>query len=603
MANKSRLYESLTPFVSLTLGLPNLPMTDAALAAKALGGVAQLLAPDVRAKTVLNVVQGPAHKGAGGVAVGAFHYKRRVVPGWTTDEAIVDLENHLVVTVALKGRVALHFSDFRLRGPVRANLSADVHKDLPLSWLFPVPRGLMSAAFLKDGETRTLWLSGTHRRNALKADAKILSGVDLDYALDPLEDQSFFWSAARSRQSGLAVVIGVSPSSSRVWTRKAVDFNDFLAASKDVLIRLEATRKPVDAPFRYLASPLTSVQADTVHSAFDASIMPEELSADAEQDEHDAVALSTLVYETNLAVTPDKGTSPSFAVHANRNGQLLGSFHVEVSIDSSGKVKFKANSVRPIKSYADQLRTLAAQFVRGRGVNIRYDTGHSVSSGHVFLLASQRVQFSAYEGRDFNRYDGLSQFTKYDISKEKPSSLDRIGQEDSLFCWVQHHRLGWLACDDGSMEKADFIHLDETASPPVLSLIHVKAAGNASDNREISVAAYEVVTAQALKNLLRLDRDGLISGLTESVRASNHFWHKGAVAKKEDFIARLKGLPANHDKQVIVLQPHVRSSDLENLTPGTGIQGVRLDQLNTLLVAAQRTCNGVATRFNVICSE
>jgi hypothetical protein len=316
-------------------------LADTALAAKAVESIAALLAPDVKAKAVSDRVDAPALRDhTSGAAVRSFRYKRRTTPGWTADDGIVDVENHLVLAVALRGRVALHFSDVRLRGPVRINLSADVHKDLPLSWLSPVPRGLMSAAFLQGGETRTLWLGGTHRRNALKADSKILSGLDLQYALDPFEDQSFFWSAARSRQTKLAAVIGVSPSSSRVWTGKAASFPQFVSATAGVLALLEAAKKPIDAPFRYLASPLGSLKANAVHSAFDLSIMPGELAAEGEGNADEVSALSTLVYETNLAVIADRGTSPSFSVAAKRNGESLGTFHVAVSINTSGKATF-----------------------------------------------------------------------------------------------------------------------------------------------------------------------------------------------------------------------------------------------------------------------
>ena len=71
-------------------------------------------------------------------------------------------------------RLALHFSDVRLRGPVRLNLSSDVHEDPPLSWLFGVPRGSDERGLSGRRPVRTLWLSGTHRR----------SGVDLELALD-----------------------------------------------------------------------------------------------------------------------------------------------------------------------------------------------------------------------------------------------------------------------------------------------------------------------------------------------------------------------------------------------------------------------------------
>lgn len=590
---KGKFYSALTPFVSLTLGQSQLTskVTDATLAAKAIESCTALLAPDVEAKHVLGRVNGPARRDTASKAeVRAFRYKRHAAPGWTDDADIVDIENHLIIVVALKGRLALHFTDVRLRGPVRANLSADVHKDLPLSWLFPVPRGIMSAAFLQNGETRTLWLAGTHRRSALKADSKILSGVDLDYALDPFDDQSFSWSAARSRQPKLSAVIGVSPASSRVWTRKEASFDQFVSAAVEVLGRLDSAKKPVDAPFRYLASPLTSVKSGAVNSAFDLSIIPPDLGADSGGNAHAIAAASAIIYETNLAVTPDGDATPSFSVNTLRNGQSLGTFHVTVTIDSGGKVSFAVAAMEPTDVDPGALREVAAEVTAGEHVNIRYDSGHSISGEHVYALRNRRVSFNGYDGFDF---------AGFDISKEKPSTLDRIGQEDSLFCWVQRNMRGWLACDDGSMEKADFISLDGR----VLSLIHVKGANSTAANRGISVSAYEVVTAQAVKNLLWLDREDLIAGLEKSVRASNYFWHNGAKADRGDFIGQLKALKANHETRVIVLQPHVSRARLAKVAPGSGAPRLRLDQLNILLAGAERTCSGLGAKFSVMCSN
>ncbi|WP_163447016.1 hypothetical protein, partial [Escherichia coli] len=80
-------------------------------------------------------------------------------------------------------------------------------------------------------------------------------------------------------------------------------------------------------------------------------------------------------YETGMAVTADTGTSPSFSVDAIRNGQSLGTFHVSVAIDKTGKVAVAADKVKPTRGNADSLKTLVSQVTSGQGVNIRYDTG------------------------------------------------------------------------------------------------------------------------------------------------------------------------------------------------------------------------------------
>lgn len=100
----NQFYDTLTPFVSVTLGLPQSTLADAALAAKAVESVAALLSLDFKTKIVSDRIDGPVRRDrVTGAAVRAFRYKRRGTPGWTSDEGIVDIENHLVLAVALAG--------------------------------------------------------------------------------------------------------------------------------------------------------------------------------------------------------------------------------------------------------------------------------------------------------------------------------------------------------------------------------------------------------------------------------------------------------------------------------------------------------------------
>jgi hypothetical protein len=593
---KARFYEALTPFVSITLAAPGSKLQAHTLATNALEGVAEIAELGGRNASVFNRRSAaPRTDRNTGAAIRGFTYKRRATPGWTSDGTVEDVENHLVLAIALDNVVALHLSDVGLRAPLRLNLSSDVNDDLPLSWLFGVPRAVMSAAFLQHGQARTLWLSGTHRRTALKADSKILSGIDLEYALDPFDDQTFFWSAARSNHAKLDAVVGVSPSSSRIWTRKATNFEDFVSMTARLLRRLGEVECPAQTTFRYLAAPLATIKPGDVHSAFDVSIIPPELSPEREGDEPAEAHIASVVYETNLHVTGATTTSPSFSVDAVQNGKSLGTLDVAVTIEDGGKVNFAVDKLQPSGVDKAAFAIIAEQLKSGENVNVRYDTGHSVSGRKVFALRNRRVRFDAYEPRDF---------TDFDIEKEKPSSLDQIGKEDSLFCWVQQNLGGWLACDDGSMEKADFIHIDDSGARPVLSLIHVKGAHSAAPGRRVSVSAYEIVTAQAIKNLLWLDRADLAAGVKASIRDSNYFWHNHRKAKRDSFISKLEALPASYETRVIVLQPHLSSAILKRIQQGKpGADALRVDQLNTLLAGAQRSCGAVGARFNVICAE
>lgn len=76
---------------------------------------------------------------------------------------------------------------------------------------------------LKTKSARSV-LTGAHLRTTIKPDAKVLSGLELESALDPLEDQSFFYSSVRSTSSnanlvsnGKHAVTGVRPHRGRVW--------------------------------------------------------------------------------------------------------------------------------------------------------------------------------------------------------------------------------------------------------------------------------------------------------------------------------------------------------------------------------------------------
>src|SRR3546814_12816501 len=109
-----------------------------------------------------------------------------------------------------------------------------------------------------------------------------------------------------------------------------------------------------------------------------------------------------------------------------------------------GKVRYKTRDATPTGGDDERFTRLMALLVRGAGVDIRYDSGHSVSDRQVYALRPSRIGFTQFEPRDF---------ATFKVKQEKPSDLTRIGKETSLFCWVQQTHKGWLACDAGANEK------------------------------------------------------------------------------------------------------------------------------------------------------
>ncbi|MEO9624362.1 hypothetical protein [Qipengyuania citrea] len=85
------------------------------------------------------------------------------------------------------------------------------------------------------------------------------AGQDLDYSLDPFDDQSFYRSAARSRNAALEVTVGVSPKASRVWLGKANSIEGFAASAALLINAVAAAKQGTAEPFRFLATPVQAL--------------------------------------------------------------------------------------------------------------------------------------------------------------------------------------------------------------------------------------------------------------------------------------------------------------------------------------------------------
>ncbi|OLT11348.1 hypothetical protein BJF78_27080 [Pseudonocardia sp. CNS-139] len=155
------------------------------------------------------------------------------------------------------------------------------------------------------------------------------------------------------------------------------------------------------------------------------------------------------------------------------------------------------------------------------------------------------------------------------------------GPDDvSLFGWVvRHYPHGWLTCDDGSGEVADFVHL---APDGMLRLIHVKSARKNSRTREVAASMYEVVVGQAVKNLALLDDlDRLAARLDRPGAARFATWHDGTrQPDRAGFLAALRARTRELETEVVIVQPHVRKPAYDAVRTG----GVRDDLLRLYLL-------------------
>lgn len=475
-----------------------------------------------------------------------------------------------------------------------------------LGALQKIAPGLLNAAFVK-GAARTLWLAGAHARTSIKADNKILSGVELQDALDPLGDQTYYFTAARCAVDfdRAVVAIGTSPRGSRIWVGLSRSWDEFEKPVTAILKHLEATTKPVDAPIDILAVP--SADTTNISDAFDLAIIPPELLSD-DTDDKAREEMEEWAYHSHFRML--KKSNADFTAEVWLKGTVLGTIACQMDLTEPDNIKWQLISSAASSETEEILAKAVAMCRRPNWVKIWYESGHTISEGQVLRLRHRDVPFGYFSWEDFSSYK---------VTQEKPEPLDinKLGKDGSLFCWVKNvwppahlgnPDGGWLACDDGSMEIADFIHLDDASVPPVLSLIHVKGSGSSEPTRGVSVSDYEIVTSQAIKNLRSLDRailgEGLESGVGKKVGKLVWRKRKPLPAGRRAMLAALGKIGTSYRRQVVIVQPRLTKAreQFARDNPDSP-DAARLRQLDTLLLEHEDGCHSVQAELRVVCAD
>ncbi|HTV69641.1 MAG TPA: hypothetical protein VMF90_13990 [Rhizobiaceae bacterium] len=555
---------------------------------------------------------------AGGSDFGLIHYSEKRPPAWFNGDNINDLRHHLIAVVAKGSVVALAFSDTAQRRTIITDIRRG---QIPaFRQLAPVTAKQINDAFVGE-KVRTLWLNAAHQRVSTKADSKVLSGLELEAALDPLDDQTYYFSSVRSTPELAKVaadkpapVIGANPRNARVWIGPSKDWADFLIRVEALLDATSwAISKPKkdDSPLPVLARPIYGIPA--ARTPYDmAIIVPEAISAGAEDSDEDA-----WLHEFSDAVRfeivhVDK--SPSFTAEVFWGKERYGKIAYNFVADKDGEANLKSDVVEWSNDaeHRDDIKRICRD---SELLTIHFDTGHTFARG---LFYETRFRDAAFAEWSWIALKG------FDLDTEKPLTgrklnIKGIGEKAdiSLFGYVAKHwpnftdagrPTGWLVCDDGSMESADFVHFDAASKPPSLTLVHVKGSNSASAARSISVSDYEVVVGQAVKNLRYLDRVNVHEKLASnrSTKIGSAIWKDGVRQKNRDgFLKALKNAGSNMRKVVCVLQPSARLSQVESarklIAAGSTVSSVRrLQQLDTLLLGARRDCLALGADFLVI---
>lgn len=551
----------------------------------------------------------------GGLWITTITYRQVTTPAWAVPvvgaAAPQDIAEHLVVIACKGDRIAICGSDTAIYGALQRAMRPDF--DI-------LPHADMETAFV-GAEAKAIWMSGVHAPIAVKPTAKTLMGEALEFALDPLGDQTFYFSAMRSRVAypigGVASekVIGVAPGQGRVWVGRPRDWGAFVTELEAVMDHAAAPGRTRSDLFDALARtvPFTGVGAPEA-----VAVAPPDLFSEAEVDPAARETAVRWAYDVRLACA---STGPlALTLTADWLGVPLGDLAIDIipgadSHELDGRWVTTPRHANPaIAADQDRMREEALRLVLEKGwLRIYFDTHEVLAGQRLFKPRFRDARFD-YDPRDF---------TGYDVDVEKPvhtktyplvraiAGTDAIGNPDtSLFAWVVEKMFldahgvpyGWLASDDGSMEFADFVHIDDVNS--VVTLVHVKAANSAVTPRNVSTSAFEIVVAQAIKNLRHLDHAHLHGALHRGrkKKIARAVWHNGIKKiNRKGIIVAARDLPPGYTRRLVVLQPQLTETErlaCENRTATPR----RLDskaRLDSLLYGARLTAMAVGAEFEV----
>ncbi|MDT3252270.1 hypothetical protein QZQ97_15205 [Serratia sp. root2] len=526
-------------------------------------------------------------------------YKIRTIPTWLKGSELLDLENHVFVSISVGNYIAFYFSEKGMKDEIRSYFSKS-----RLLFLTAIDIKKLNYNFINEDNVKMLWLLGIHGKNSFKADSKVLGGDNVADTLDPLNDQSYMMSAVRTEIGDTKRSIGLNPFKSSIWRGPCKDWSTFENRVVEILDILSKNSKIEDTPIGILAYPISEmkgIKTPYEFSIIDCDFFPEE---DGQRRKE---LLKKLKNNYFVEVNPSLA-SHNISITIYYKNHNIGEIKVEPEInDYAVSFNIVSKNYKTRKPFEDYIKI----FQYPELIKCWYESGHALINGMLFKTDYRDVSYNSFLWAGFEGYN---------IKQEKPEvnnliSLDNIGKQNSLFCWVKkgwngkwikpenfnttENPLGWLYCDDGAGEKADFIHVVEHDELIILSLIHVKAANTESKNRRVSVGAHDIVLNQAIKNLRYCSRKTLSKDLRDRFDNSTrkYCWKDDNPTNPEDFIKYLESIEksSNFRKRVIVIQPHTQKSCYHD-NNNSNIK----KQLDVLLVSTDNAIRASGAEFHIV---
>lgn len=268
-------------------------------------------------------------------------YGERRPPAWYAQDDLKNTLHHLVVISALEDVLAICCTDSAARQTVvRSTSKAD---RASFKHIKKLGAKEVEAAFVED-KVRTLWLSGAHGRSLVKPDAKVLSGTELENALDPLDDQSYFFSSVRTTSSnnelahdGQDAIVGASPKHARIWLGPSRDWDQFADRMAKILCQAKRSlEKGTEnyTPIPVLARPTTDI-GDVGHPYDVAIIVPEQLLADEIERDDDGRWLQQFADQVHFDIS-EQEEGPDFSAKVMWGEEEYGELSFKFQVMAGG---------------------------------------------------------------------------------------------------------------------------------------------------------------------------------------------------------------------------------------------------------------------------
>ncbi|MBB5835861.1 hypothetical protein [Kribbella italica] len=531
-------------------------------------------------------------------------------PGWSyPDAGFADTSNYLTVLLRIGRLIAVHADPL-----VVDRLQRWLDK-APRPAARRVPPEVLETALLQ-GASKGLWLRNTHRRRATKPDTKTISGLSLRDALSPFEDAGYAMGSARALldddpdRTALQGTVGTTPRKSSVWLKASTDFVSFAAAVGELLSLLEqelAAGVSFGHGLPHLARAVDDLTG--VFGAYEVRTPPPEDLPDLPGIGEELIAAAEILEDSVIGVH-GKDNSADLVVDVGFGGSISGAFAIVPKPADDGFQLSVGYADRPNNPSDPQVACQIMDALEHTELlTIYYRSGHTFTDGRIWRDQVPVAPFGNWAFEDF---------TTFALDREKPirpqdgrrsatpqEIHDLIGrpEDQSLFGWVvRHFGAGWLTCDDGSGEAADFFHISPGGT---LSAIHVKGAHSASPRRRVAASAYEVVVGQAVKNLSFNDVERLRSRLHRAPVGRPACWTDSTrTPDRSDFLEALELRNATDDHRVVVVQPHLSYATYQRLradsVPTDSPDLFRLHLVENMLNSARASAVGIGSDLVVI---